>query len=352
MIPQQAVLLAGGTGSRLYPLNSTGTPKALLPVGNELLISFPLKSLEVAGIKEVFVICFGESSASKVQTWIQKYYDGTLQLTVKSIPDDSSGGHTAGALRAVAHKLSGRNFLVVSGDLVTDIPLKALLASHFVNSATCTSLFTRRKTSASAETKPGKAPSNVDYVGLQEGGKQLLFFDSSGEVAKRSLKVAQASLGQDGSLSIQTDLEDQHCYCFDRRAAFQALDSKPTIAAIKEDLVPYLVRHQSRLPLKGTERASSLANSLPSAERLLPGLDWPMGHRPGWWAGAFIAPASNYCKRANTLAAYADVNKSPTWRVTTAMRRSRSRRRPRWRRDRSWGGAAESGRSAPSSAAW
>ena len=76
-----------------------------------------------------------------------------------------------------------------------------------------------------------------------------------------------------------------------------------------QDLVPYLVRHQSRQPLKGTERASSLANSLPSAERLLPGLDWPMGHRLGWCAGAFVAPASNYCKRANTLAAYGDVNK-------------------------------------------
>ena len=81
------------------------------------------------------------------------------------------------------------------------------------------------------------------------------------------------------------------------------------LAFTLQDLVPYLVRHQSRQPLKGTERASSLANSLPSAERLLPGLDWPMGHRLGWWAGAFVAPASNYCKRANTLAAYGDVNK-------------------------------------------
>ena len=32
--------------------------------------------------------------------------------------------------------------------------------------------------------------------------------------------------------------------------------------------------------------------------------------RPGWWTGAFIAPTTNYCRRANTLAAYADVNKS------------------------------------------
>jgi len=43
-----------------------------------------------------------------------------------------------------------------------------------------------------------------------------------------------------GSVSIQTDLVDQHCYCFDRRAVFQALDSKPTIAAIKEVGCDYL----------------------------------------------------------------------------------------------------------------
>ena len=63
MIPAQAVLLAGGTGSRLYPLNSTGTPKALLPVGNEPLISFPLKTLEEAGITDVFLV--GAFSLSK-----------------------------------------------------------------------------------------------------------------------------------------------------------------------------------------------------------------------------------------------------------------------------------------------
>ena len=69
---------------------------------------------------------------------------------------------------------------------------------------------------------------------MHQGGKQLLFFDTSGEVAKHSLRVPVASLAQEDSLTIQTDLVDQHCYVFDRRAVFKALDAKPTIAAIKE----------------------------------------------------------------------------------------------------------------------
>ena len=78
-----------------------------------------------------------------------------------------------------------------------------------------------------------------------------------------------------------------------------------------QDLLPYLVRHQ-RASLKLMERENSLASSL-GAENLAHGLSWPLGHRAGWWAGAFIAPASNYCRRANTLAAYADVNRyNPT----------------------------------------
>ena len=51
-----AVLLAGGAGKTLHPLNSAGTPKALLPVGNQALLSFPLKTLEQGGVTHVLVV--------------------------------------------------------------------------------------------------------------------------------------------------------------------------------------------------------------------------------------------------------------------------------------------------------
>lgn len=52
----QAVLLASDTGSRLYPLNSPATPKALLPVGNKAMLSFPLAMLEVGGVAHVLIV--------------------------------------------------------------------------------------------------------------------------------------------------------------------------------------------------------------------------------------------------------------------------------------------------------
>ena len=56
--PQQltAVLMAGSGGSKLYPLNSSGTPKVLLPVANRPLLTFPLRMLEESGVADVLVV--------------------------------------------------------------------------------------------------------------------------------------------------------------------------------------------------------------------------------------------------------------------------------------------------------
>ena len=61
----QAVILAGGGGSRLYPLNSQGMPKVLMPVANRPLLTFPLRQLEEGGITDVLVV----SGAGDCQLW-------------------------------------------------------------------------------------------------------------------------------------------------------------------------------------------------------------------------------------------------------------------------------------------
>lgn len=61
MGPQcQAVLLAGGAGASLFPLNHTGTPLALLPVANQPLITYALRTLEQAGIVDVLLVSAAE----------------------------------------------------------------------------------------------------------------------------------------------------------------------------------------------------------------------------------------------------------------------------------------------------
>ena len=52
----QAVIMAAGSGSRMYPLTEN-IPKALLPVGNLPMIWYPIRLLEKAGFEgESFVL--------------------------------------------------------------------------------------------------------------------------------------------------------------------------------------------------------------------------------------------------------------------------------------------------------
>jgi len=119
----QAVILVGGEGKRLRPLTST-VPKPVVPLVDRPFISFMLEWLCQHGIDDVVMSCgFLATSVRNVLG------DGSgLGIRLRYVEEPDPRG-TAGALK-FAESLLDERFLMLNGDVLTDIDLSAQIAQH------------------------------------------------------------------------------------------------------------------------------------------------------------------------------------------------------------------------------
>jgi mannose-1-phosphate guanylyltransferase len=121
----RAVVLVGGFGTRLRPLTNT-TPKPLLPVGHRPILAWVLDNLARAGITEAVL-----SLGFRPDAFTAAYPDGRcgdvrLVYAVEPEPLD-----TAGAIRFAALSAGiDDTFVVVNGDVLTDLDVAALVHFH------------------------------------------------------------------------------------------------------------------------------------------------------------------------------------------------------------------------------
>jgi len=109
----KGVVLAGGTGSRLYPLTKV-TNKHLLPVGRKPMIYYPLEKLVEAGIDEILVVT-GTEHMGAVVNLLGSGKDFGCRFTYKV--QDEAGG-IAQALGLAEGFAGGGRLCVVLGDNV------------------------------------------------------------------------------------------------------------------------------------------------------------------------------------------------------------------------------------------
>jgi len=109
----KGVVLAGGTGSRLYPLTQV-TNKHLLPVHDRPMIYYPLQTLAGMGITEVMVILGGRSIGDIVEL-LSDGQDFGLDLTYRYQRGSLGIAHAIGLTRQF---VGDDSFCVVLGDNV------------------------------------------------------------------------------------------------------------------------------------------------------------------------------------------------------------------------------------------
>ncbi|KAJ1619471.1 nucleotide-diphospho-sugar transferase [Pavlovales sp. CCMP2436] len=288
------VILAGGHGERLLPLTKD-VPKALLPVANRPLISLPLGHLEKCGFRSAVVVTV-ESIAAQMKAFLAEKHSGTIHVDLVIVPDDAG---TAQALLAAKAKVHG-DVLVMSVDLVTDVPLQKLADTHHLRDAAITVLLKERPAP-----REGKPPKWETAFVLDPAKEQLLYMAARTD-CDATLGLRKSLLHAHGNVTVTTALTDVHCYVL-ARWVFDLLEARPELSNIRYDLVPYLLRHQYIHAERALPEALDMNLSVSGHDQ--PARHFRTTDHSRIQCAVVIESATGaVCVRANTLTSYLEVN--------------------------------------------
>ena len=121
-VPVQAVVMAGGKGTRLRPLTEN-IPKPMLPVGERPLLELIIGQLRDAGIQQVNI-----TTHYKSEQIIDHFGNGSdFGVNLNYLSEDQPLG-TAGALSLI--EAPDEPLLVINGDILTGVDFQAIVAYH------------------------------------------------------------------------------------------------------------------------------------------------------------------------------------------------------------------------------
>lgn len=133
----KAVLMAGGSGTRLRPL-TCDLPKPMVPIVSRPIAEHIIRLLKKHGITDIIITLF------YLPHVIQNYFgDGSeFGVNITYAVEEKMPLGTAGCVKAVEHLLDD-TFLVISGDSLTDMDLSEAIAFHKEKKSDATIVLTR-----------------------------------------------------------------------------------------------------------------------------------------------------------------------------------------------------------------
>ncbi|KAH0860429.1 hypothetical protein HID58_088690 [Brassica napus] len=230
----------------------------------------------------------------------------------------------AGALRAIAHHLTAKDILIVSGDIVSDISPGAAAATHRRHDAAVTAMLSKK-------------PACYDIIGL-DSSKQFFLYIATGVEVKRDTRLKKSILCAAGKMEIRSDLMDSHIYAFKRSVLQEVLEQKPTFRCLKQDVLPYLVRTQLKSDVFSDEKTvdkngnghgkNNMQNNDVVSSQILSNASLPTFHqvyesgldiRKTHKCCVYIADECKYCVRLNSIQAFMDINRDASCFLITVI---------------------------------
>ncbi|GKS67582.1 nucleotidyltransferase [Nitrosarchaeum sp.] len=119
-----AIILAGGRGKRLRPITDY-VPKSLVSLNNIPIIEWQILYLKKFGVKEI-TICTGYKT-EMIENFLA--VKNNLGIKIKFSVEKTPLG-TGGAIKQAGLSIKDKSFLVLNGDIITDIDLSKLVTKQ------------------------------------------------------------------------------------------------------------------------------------------------------------------------------------------------------------------------------
>ncbi len=136
----KGVILAGGKGTRLYPLTYV-TNKHLLPIYDQPMIYYPIQTLVNAGINEIMIVT-GDIHAGQFINVIKNGKDLGLKHVEYAYQEGGSAG-IADALKYAESFADGEPIAVILGDNTTDADIKPAV-EHYMKAGKGAMVFLKK----------------------------------------------------------------------------------------------------------------------------------------------------------------------------------------------------------------
>src|SRR5687767_14131473 len=116
--------MAGGEGTRLRPLTSN-QPKPMMPIANRPMMEHIVELLKEHGFEDIVV------TVAFLANTIRNYFGDGSEFGVRMVyATEETPLGTAGSVRNAMDELRDERFLVISGDVLTDVDLSAIVRFH------------------------------------------------------------------------------------------------------------------------------------------------------------------------------------------------------------------------------
>ncbi|SAM05978.1 hypothetical protein [Absidia glauca] len=206
--PLQAVILTDSYDDRFLPI-SHEVPRCLMPLCNIPLIEYTLEVLAISDVRDVFVVCTSHIEKIKAyfeqSTWMNS--KGKLNVKVVQTPDVMSVGD---ALRELdARQLITNDFILTSGDLVSNIKLDKAIEAHRARKKTDKNAIMTmvvKEASRSHTSRPQEASS---VFVLDPKSSKCLFYEPVAALPKKSrIEISPEVLENHHQIEFRNDLVD------------------------------------------------------------------------------------------------------------------------------------------------